>query len=767
MKKWILISAGTLLTLFLTIWFGGRLYLSQSVAEYSGEIKLTGLDSSVTVTFDEKGIPQIWGNSTRDVFRTAGYLHASERLFQMELIRRMTEGKLSEVFGEIALELDRQNRTLGFYRKGIRDAGLLDPGSADLLQAYCDGINSWKNTHSPLPPEFVLLRVTPLDWKPEDCLTILIYQTWFSHSLMDHDQAFDRLQKALGDSVLSFMTGFKSWSPATVESGPLASVFRENSWPGRMSNASNSWVVSPSKTAGGSALHASDPHLQLNQVPGFWYLMGMHAEDSLNVLGVTTPGIPFVAMGRNDSIAWAFTVASIDVIDYYRFSTDPADSGRYQDVSGWTEFRLIRDSVVVRDKEKPVYFTIRETTAGPVLNSDSVSVLAVHWAGFDFSADSMLRSGFALNRAGNFSGFRKAVCGLGALDANWTYSDRKGNIGYQLGIPVPVRPFSNSFRELPGSDPAYRWTGYLPDSLKPFALNPGKGWIATCNNQIADSLFPYPLPGFYDPYRIARITELLSAKNRFSVQDMEQFQMDSVSVLARRWKTLAADGFALAGKPDAAESLRNWDGNMGRQSTEATLFSLWWEALPEVLFSDELPDHFSDGRHILDAFLARPIQSLTDNRKTPEKRETLTDISAAAANKIRPEETRLPWGTVNTLTFTHPLSMIRILDWWLDLNRGPVSIPGDMASLNANFNLWDPETRQFSGVAGPSMRFVLDWSDSDGFTLMGNLGQSGNPFSPHYDDFLVNWQTGNRWKVPFSKKGVAEKTVSVLNLREK
>ncbi|MBN8706656.1 MAG: penicillin acylase family protein [Bacteroidetes bacterium] len=765
MKKWILISAGTLITLFLIIWFGARWYLSGSVADYSDEFKLSGLDSSVTVTFDEKGIPQIWGKSTRDVFRTAGYLHASERLFQMELIRRLVEGKLSEVFGDIAIDMDKQNRTIGFYRKGILDSENLDAESLNLISAYCEGINSWKNSRSPLPPEFVLLGFTPADWKPEDCLSILIYQTWFSHSLMDDDQPYFRMQKALGDSVLKYMTEFKSWSPATVSSGLLSSVFDGNSWPGRMSNASNSWVVSPEKSTSGSALHASDPHLQLNQIPGFWYLMGMRSADGLNAVGVTTPGIPFIAMGHNDSIAWAFTVASVDVIDYYRFTTNLDDSLQVKGIYGTENFSLIKDSVLVKGKDQPVYFTIRETPVGPVVDADSVSVLAIKWAGYDFDAAKMLKSGFLMNTATNFPSFRKAVNGLGALDVNWTYSDRKGNIGYQLGVPVPVRSFSNTFTELDGADSTLRWKGYLADDEKPFSFNPQKGWIATCNNQITDSSFKFPLPGFYDPYRIVRISELLQSKPTFSVTDMQTFQMDSVSIRARRWKSLLADGLERAGKTELAGNVRAWDGSMGFSSTEATLFNRWWRELPKALFEDELGENWPDGRKIVEAFLLNPMPSITDNIKTSDKKEDLTDISAIICTGILSDGKLKSWGETSHLTFSHPLSMVKILDVWLNLNRGPVPASGDWASLNANFNRWNKETKEFETEAGPSMRFVLDWTDVDGFTINGNLGQSGNPFSKHYDDFLENWQTGSRWNVPFARKKVEEKAVSVMVLK--
>lgn len=222
--KWTLIIITGLL---LIIWFGGRVLLSNSTADYSGEIKVKGLSNPVQITFDAKAIPQIWAKTDRDMYYSLGWLHSSERLFQMELVRRLVQGRLSEVFGGIAFEIDKYQRKIGFYEKAINDTKSLSPDAEKILEAYCNGINSWIEYKSILPPEFVLLGITPEKWKPEDCLAIFLYQTWFAHSLVDHDVEYNILYNKLGKQVGSLFFDYLKWSPPTVHDSFIEKIFGE------------------------------------------------------------------------------------------------------------------------------------------------------------------------------------------------------------------------------------------------------------------------------------------------------------------------------------------------------------------------------------------------------------------------------------------------------------------------------------------------------------------------------------------------------------
>lgn len=764
MKKWLTFLGIGLVVLILLVWFGGRRALSFSTADYSGDIYLSGIIHPVEITFDAKGIPQIWAQNDRDMYFALGWLHASERLFQMELVRRLVAGKLSEIFGEVAYEVDLKQRRIGFARKARRDMANLQPETRQILRAYCDGINAWVKHIGILPPEFVLLGFSPQEWQIEDCLGISVYQTWYSHELMDMDSRYNKLVEKLGDVIKPALRQQAEWSSTTVHDSGLKQIFSESYFPLNMSVASNSWAVAPEKSISGAVIHASDPHLQIYQVPGFWYVVGLHSREGINVLGVSAPGLPSVAMGHNASIAYAFTVASIDIVDYYREQRHPQDSLQVLTASGYKTMDVIEDEIIVKDESQPRKVRFYRTSHGPVVETDSASVLSLKWAGFDFDACGLVHSAMKLHRVANFQQFREAVTGFGALDVNWTYSDVNGNIGYQLGAPIPRRNYSDTFFQLAGEDSTKNWNGYYPLEETPHLLNPSEGWLATCNNRIVSDKWPYDLPGFYDPYRINRISGFLGEEKAFSAADFEKMQLDLVSGVATRWKGLMAKGAAKLNKPELVSEIQDWDGAMTVGSKTAALFEIWWHFLDKHLFEDELGDDWESGKYIKEEVLTANLLQVIDDKRTASKVEDAGDISAATLSEVLEKFGRKKYGEVCKLILEHPLSRVRILDYWLNLNRGPYPIGGDQGSLKQNYLHWDDSKSQFRGVVGPSMRFVLDWSDVDGFTINTNMGQSGNPFSPHYDDFLEMMRTGERWVVPFSKEKVYEQKSSILKL---
>jgi penicillin amidase len=505
-----------------------------------------------------------------------------------------------------------------------------------------------------------------------------------------------------------------------------------------ITKASNSWVVAPSRSSTRSALHASDPHLSIDQVPGLWYLAGLHSEEGLNVVGVTYAGGPFVVMGHNADIAFSFTVASVDLIDYY--DDRP--------------LRSIHEEIRVKGEERPRVLDIREGTRGPMIDDRT----SLRWAGLDFSPAQISESALRLQKAKTFDDFRRAVTRFGALDANWIYSDRNGNIGYQLGAPVPLREYDTYVRQS-ASDPNTVWRGYRALDETPHALNPAKGFLASCNNQPVSRAWSYRIPGFYDPYRITRADALLATKH--TPADMRAMQLDLTSGLSLRWKALAAEGAKSAGLASEARMLASWDGASSADSKAAALFAAWWRMLPRAVFEDELGADWDVGRVLIDEALTS--KTAIDDRRTPQV-ETLTDVSARAMKDAKEIAGGRTWGEACKLIVRHPLSRVKALDWWLHLDRGPIDGTGDPGSLNANFFSYEARSRSFRSRVGPSMRFVLDWSDPDAFTMNGALGQSGNPFSPHYDDFLPMMQRGETWNVPFTKEKVFANKASLLRL---
>ncbi len=762
MKKWIGRISAAIVVILLVLWFGGKFYLSFSTADYSGDIELSGLTSNVEVNFDSMGVPQIYAENANDLYKALGWVHASERLFHMELIRRVAEGRLAELFGEDALEFDIFQRKIGFARKAFKEIQNLDSRNKSFLESYCDGINQWIDKKSVLPPEFVILQARPEKWTIEDIATIMLYQTWFAHYLMDHDKDYDRLINKLGGKVFDLVSKYKSWSPSTIkpEKDEISQYFRNY----LMSFASNSMVVSPERSVSGKAIHESDPHLQINTVPGFWYIVGLHSSDGVNVLGITVPSIPFVVMGHNSNAAFAFTVASVDLIDYYKWKVNPKDSTQILTSDGYSKTKVVNEIIKIKDSDSDYSLDVVITPRGPVVETDSTEFTSLWWAGFDFNSAGIIRAGFELMSVKNFNEFRKVVTSLGALDVNWTYSDKKGNIGYQLGSPVPIRNYKNTYIKQNGEDSDKVWLGYLPLEETPFVFNPDEGFAATCNNQILPDNPKKSIPGFYDPYRIVRANELLKEKLKYDEKDIMRIQQDIQSVKAVRWKWLLSAGAKVLGENDLSRRIDDWDCKMKLNSDLAGIFSLWWNNLPKAVFEDELKDDYKLGGQILEETLSDSSSDFIDNKKTQTKVESLEDISAIALEEVLVKFGKPELGQISFHSLRHPLSAVKILDYWLNLDRGPYPIEGDNSTINANFMFFNDEENSFDASIGPSMRFILDWADVDNFKMITNLGQSGNPFSPHYDDFLDMMRNGKYWTIPFNYDKVKENTKDVLNL---
>ncbi|MCI0515082.1 penicillin acylase family protein [candidate division KSB1 bacterium] len=740
------------------IWFGGRAILSRSAPVYEGQFEIAAITSPVAVTIDAKGIPQIWAENDADLFFTLGWLHAMERRFQMELVRRLASGEMAEIFGPEYYQTDLMQRKLGFQRRAQAAIPQLTPEVAQLLQKYCDGVNAWQQQTRILPPEFVLLRLQPHAWEPLDCLCTGLYLTWFAHSLMDQDFHYQKLAEQFGEPLKSRLGQPKNWSPATVQLNSASSKIQAAL---RMGQASNSWAVAPSKSTTGTALHASDPHLITNMMPGFWYLAGLHSKTGLQALGVTFAGVPGVMMGHNGQISWAFTVAAVDLVDYYREQRNPADSLQILTPQGYQKMQIVAERIQVKGSEVPLTAQIWYTPNGVVVESDSNRVLSLKWAGFDFSGAELFDSILKLQHAQNFTQFQKAVTRFGALNVNWIYSDLQGNIGYQLGAPIPIRNYQPTFYQLAGEDSSYRWQGYRRLEETPFVFNPPDSWVASCNNQIVPPNWKYDLPGFYDPYRILRARALLTEKTQLSPSDFANMQMNQVSALALRWKLLFEQGASYLKQNELAQQIHQWDGQMSAQDWLPGLFTYWREFMVQEVFKDELGDEWSGGQTILEIVLSTPLNQIMDDQTTSQV-ETVNEISARALEIALVKLGQRTYGEICRLTLSHPLSKSKIIDYWLNLSRGPIPVGGDYASLNANWCYYDAGKNEFQSIVGPSMRFILNWAQVDSFTLQTNLGQSGNPFSPHYDDFLEAWCTGERWQVPFTKSAVYARSQTVL-----
>ena len=734
----------SLTAVLIAAWFGGRMFLEGSILPAQGAQRIAGLSQPVEILFDGRGIPRIYAETDADGLRALGWLHAGERLFQMELLRAVARGEIAEIVGPAGLESDLLHRQYGFARRIADDPPDLAPAIASPLQAYVDGINARINSDQPLPPSFALLGRTPAAWTVDDVLMLAYYQTWYPTTLVQRlAEAWREAARIHGQPAAEWLEKLPAWGVPSVPAQ-------------RMTEASNTWVVAPEKSATGHALHASDPHLDYTMAPGLWYAAGIHTEQTLDVLGVTAPGLPFVAMGHNGRIAFAFTVAPVDLYEVYRFEHAPGENRILIGPDG--PFPIVEREEVfeIRDREQPVTRKIETTRYGLVLEHDADGVEVLRWAGFELPVSKLVENGLAINQAGDFDAFRAAAGDMGALSVNWSYSDRQGNIGYVQSTPIPRRQHETFYTTLDGAELRNHWNGFVPPEQRPWALNPQQGWLANSNNHAAVD-GQWPMPGFYKHLRMRRSTAWLTSRDRFTTDDMHAMQMDRTSERALAWKDWLADIAADTGREQIADELRAWDGVMAADSETAGLFALWWQFLPRHLFQDSGLKDWRHGRTLLDDWMNLPPADfeLAGMPRAQAAERALEDV---LKHGIR------PLGAIQTLTIAHPLAQSGVLDTWLNLSRGPIPIGGGPGSLNVTYPSFDADRVHLTARAGASMRFVMDWSDPDAFTLNLTLGNSGHPLSPHFDDQLEDFLTGTPRTVPFSRQGVEARTESTLRL---
>ena len=757
-----------------------------SVPQRSGTIQLQTLQAPVTITFDQMGIPQVWAHSTEDLWFAMGWLHAADRLFQMDLTRRVSQGRLAEFFGSQVLEIDRSQRKIGHSLLAQKAVDSLSIRAEKFLDAYVTGINSWVENQGALPFEYLLLNAEFEKWTIQDCLTLFSFQTWFSDVLQNNDEFYNEIARLSDpDSVKQLLMGIPAWIPTTVpqqrswysffdiKDSFSQTLFADGIGSFYMSSASNSWVISPKKSATGYAMLASDPHLDISRLPQFWHIIGLHCQqENINVLGITSPGVPIIVYGHNGQAAWAFTAGGVDIADQFVELINPQDSTEYKTPNGWEKFSLRREIIISRDIAVPETMMVKTSRHGPVMSeNDSLGqAYAFRWAGFDVSLARAADNALKIVTVNNFKEFRQIVTGLGALNANWMYADARGNIGYQLGSPIPVRQNSQSVFRVPGWTDENEWQGYQPLERTPHSFNPERGWLASCNNPPAGEDLGYTLHGNFAGDRILRIVKLLEADDAVSVTEMQTYQNDYRSEFILRWKEPMIEVLTQLEENELAETIARWDGQMSPDSKQAALTETWLANLKDLTFRDELGD-FTDRMHLRVLFRDRIIYRLYmngkstwfDDKSTKNHTESRDEIARRAMQQAITEVSDKTWGELQQLTMAHPMATVPVLSELLALEHGPFPRGGNPGTLNASTSMPDG-SGVFKVLGGPSWRFVIDFANVDEALMAIPSGQSGNPMDDHFFDFYSLWAGGEYWNIPFNKTAVMEKKKSVLEL---
>jgi len=773
------------------------LMLNLSVPPTDGKLSVDSLKNPVEITFDKMGIPQIWAESEEDAYFALGFQHAADRMFQMDLTRRIAEGRISEMFGEITINGDIDQKKIGHYRIAGETLKNLSQQNKIRLQAYCNGINYYRKNCRSLPFEYRFLPIDFEEWTVIDCLALLSYQTMFSNNLMNRDEFYVEAIKKVGrEKAISILYHYPDWAPTIVphesyiadsnkNSIPEYSfkhnkfldlsheakvsifqrkiahnLFSSGNLPFKMTDASNAWVVAPERSESGFAILASDPHLDISRLPQFWYAVGIHVKEKFDIFGITAPGLPYVVMGHNGNSAWAFTVAGIDMTDYIEVELNPENKNQFLTDNGYVEFMIIDDSIKTAGEDSSIVFKYKSTDFGVVIEEDSTnsSALILRWAGFDMNLDNAVSSGFDLPFIDSYEKFQTTVTGIGALDVNMMYADAKGNIGYQLTSPIPKKIFKENLPLLYPENKS--WNGFYELNKTPQSLNPSQGWIASCNNL---PMRTDNFSGYYFYNRILRIHELLNSKEKFTADDMKAFQFDRVNSYLLRYKNMIVDLLNKIEQSEKAELISNWDGNTSYDSKETPLVFVFRDELQRETFADELGNLYAQ---VPFGWMDR-IDKLDDagwfDNITTESIETFEITAKKAMYRAVQLTDDKSWGEMQFISMQHPMSVLPILGSFIGLQTNTESYCGTPGTLNASF-VTRIDSTTYRSTAGPSMRFIVDFANVDEAAIVLPAGNSGNPMSEHFLDFYDMWKNNERWIVPLSREKIDEKTVSSLML---
>ena len=743
----------TLVVLLILIALGYSNHLAKKgLPDYKKNLHMTGLISPVNVYRDALGIPHIFAGNEQDLYMATGYIMAQERIWQMDLLRRVTLGRLSEIFGDDMAETDLLLRSLRYSDKSHEILKNTDPKSRAALVAFTDGVNQYlKANKGNYPLEFSLLGYTPEKWEPYQSLNLIGYMAWDLKSGWS-ELLFEKLATKLDSAHYKALLPSSSNLKATVYRKQTADLLASNALLNLQKldkmgldifNGSNNWAVAPSKSKTGSPIVANDMHLSLN-VPGIWFQIHQYVKDTLDVEGLALPGEPLVIVGHNDSIAWGMTNTYVDNLDYYEERVNPDDSNQYWFNGQWHNFK-VHEEIIKSKSGKTFKRFYRLDHRGPVVSAIKKikdRVLTICWVG-DVKSNELLAV-YKVNHAHNWNEFKNAFRTFRSISQNVVYADRRGNIGMYCCAGIPIRKRDKIFAVLPGDTSEYDWQGLVPFDELPHEYNPARGYVSSANNRTVDSTYPYHIGTWYaQPYRIERIREMLESKGKLDVQDFQVMQNDQHSKFSQLFlhyvlPSLNSYSGWNAIERTALQMLNNWDYNMDAESPEATISEFMsWHFLKNT-FEDEMDttlfEEFtgpSNISHIAMYNLLNDTSSVwLDDVNTPQKRETRADIAiksfkeavADITDREGHDTTRWKWGNFHTLTLRHPLTKVEVLDKIFHLNRGPFPVGGSYHTVSVYaFPLFEPDKTDH----GSSHRNIYDlanWDNSCSVIPTGNSG---------------------------------------------
>lgn len=748
-----------------------------ALSQIEGDLQLPGLREPVEVLRDRWGIAHIYAKNTHDLFFAQGFVAAQDRLFQIDMWRRIGLGQTAEILGEQALEGDRFARLMLYRGEMQSEWKSYSPDTEEIATAFTGGINAYiDQAGAKLPIEFQILDYAPQKWRPEDILSrmsgIIMTSNW------QREIARARLIARVGIEQARLIA--PTDPPRAFAAAPeldvnviqpeIAQGYLVATRPLKFTpnlTESNNWVVDGTLSASGKPLLASDPHRAL-ALPSLRYLVHLHAP-GWNVIGSGEPALPGVAIGHNEHIAWGFTIVGTDQADLYVEQTDPQDPRRYRVGNAWEPMRIVHDTIRVKDREVPV--ELRFTRHGPVIHQDEAKHLAfvLRWAGNEPGGAAYLGS-LAVGRAHNRGEFLRALESWKIPCLNFVYADVAGTIGWVAAALTPVRQGWDGLLPVPGASGKYEWQGFLSVPELPQSFDPDQHWLATANHNIVPPGYTREVAYEFDPgYRYRRIKQRLLEKTRFTIQDFQSMQHEIKSLPALELIALLKVLEVPAELTPFAELLKRWDGELSKDSQAGPLYAAWLQELDSAFYATRLPKDIrmerGDLRNI--AVMLQRLAQPTENSFGPQPiqardellRMTFVQAIARTRKMLGDNPDQWRWGQLHTATFNHPLASLG-LPYERAFNLGPIARSGDSHTPN---NTRYNET--FQQIHGASYRHVLDLADWDAGMATSAPGQSGQLGSSHYADLLPLWADAKYFPLAYSRSKVQEVTQHRLILQ--
>ena len=766
-------------------------------------LRVSGLQQRVEVLRDQWGIPHIYAQNEHDLFFAQGYSAARDRGFQFEMWRRQATGTMAEVIGRRELARDQGVRLFKYRGDMTRELAHYHPRGAAIIGAFVEGVNAWVDeaARNPalIPAELRMLGIRPGRWTPEVVISrhqgllgnigeelafgrfvarhgadLLQKVQWFHPGPDAPKVSLDPMIDGAGldAPILALYDAFRA--PMRFEPSDLQTAYRGDSashrrlatldsiadedvrWNQRRDIGSNNWVVSGSRTLSGRALMANDPHRAI-AAPSLRYFVHLNAP-GWNVIGGGEPVIPGVSIGHNEYGAWGLTVFGTDGEDLYVYKTNPANPSQYQYRGAWESMRSISESIPVKG-ESPVTVALRYTRHGPVVYEDTARHLAyaVRAAWLEPGGAPYMAS-LRMDQAKTWEEFRAACNYSNIPGENMVWADVKGNIGWQAVGIAPIRPNSSGLVPVPG-DGRYDWAGYLPIIQKPHSYNPPEGYIGTANNNLTSESYPHRNAigwSWADPYRFARIGEVLGSGQRVSMMDMMRLQNDYTSLAARSLVPMLA---SLSSSNPAAEQARQallaWDKVLDKSSPAAGIYEHWYRQLSGAVTAVVVPAparpavRFVSTKRLID-WLTSPGGEFGPNAVKTRDSLLVSSLEAAVADltqRAGADMNGWTWGRFHQANLQHPMSSALNAEQRKRFEVGPWPRGGDGNTVGASGG-WENQT------SGASFRYIVEANDWDASVGANTPGQSGDVDSPHYRDLFELWKNDRYFPVKYSRPAV-------------